>query len=67
MKLEETPSASTHSQVKALKGQVATIAGPLAAGDVGVTLEIENAGVGVCFSTTMTTCTNKPTKNLCLP
>jgi hypothetical protein len=49
-------------------GQLANIAGPLApADDVHLLLEIENGGVGVCFDSTLATCTNSPAKDLCTP
>lgn len=66
-KLKESPNASTNYQFK-LVGKGTNIAGPLApADDLHLILEIETGGVGVCFDTTVTTCINKPTKDLCTP
>jgi hypothetical protein len=69
-KLKEAPSGSTNFKFK-LVGKEANIGfAPLvvATDDVRITLEIENAGLGVCFESTLTTCVNKsPAKDACDP
>jgi hypothetical protein len=65
--LKETPSGSAAYRLK-LIGKEATIAGPLAPADgVRIVLEIESAGVGVCFDATLTTCASSAARDLCTP
>jgi hypothetical protein len=66
--LIERPAGSA-SYVFRLVGLQTNIAGPLApADDIVVTLELEPVGgTPICVSGTLTTCTNRPSKDFCTP
>jgi hypothetical protein len=68
--LKEAPSGSMDYFFKLIgkDGDISFAPLAVATDDVRVTLEIENAGVGVCFDTTLTTCVNNsPAKDSCTP
>jgi hypothetical protein len=68
-KLYEKPSGSQSYTLK-LIGKGANIANAplnIATDDVGLTIEIESGGSGVCFATTLATCASAGGRDICKP